>query len=98
MNPSLERAARSVLDDWRREARGSRSSAAWYEEQAQGIEARAHDEAVRIFQDAETAAADARENAAEHRKDADRAEEAAREIEVALLAEGVDPNPKAILR
>jgi hypothetical protein len=80
VNPAIERAARSVLDDWRREAAGSR-------QMAESHEQRVLEEDVRA---ARLKAEHAR-IAAEHRADAERAERVAAEIEDALRAEGLEP-------
>lgn len=69
MDAVFIRAALSALEDWRREADGSRASEARYREQAAELERMAE----------------------EHRRDAERAETAADELEQALREQGVEP-------
>jgi hypothetical protein len=80
VNPAIEQAARTVLQDWRREADGSRTMAAYHDRAAGEAEERG-------VRDKETHL----ETAREHRKDAERAEAAAAEIEQALRDEGLEP-------
>lgn len=80
MDAVFIRAALSVLEDWRREADGSRSMAEWHE--------RAAGEAREV---GERNAQTHEQTAAEHRSDQKRAEQAALEIEQALREQGVEP-------